>query len=124
MLRVFWVSFFFYIHLLFTILFSLFPDHFSVQTLIHEGGLVPKHLYKSESIEETNGAIQAHDHHGLYKAVDLKPGQLFELLIRNTDPKSVLTWDFEVLKNDTLFAVFHTEKEIEQSGNGMALAKE
>ncbi|XP_052896891.1 protein real-time [Anopheles moucheti] len=89
----------------------------SCNTLIHEGGLVPKHLYKSESIEENNGAIHAHDHHGLYKAVDLKPGQLFELLIRNTDPKSVLTWDFEVLKNDTLFAVYHTEKELEQSGN-------
>ncbi|XP_053664225.1 protein real-time [Anopheles marshallii] len=89
----------------------------SCSTLIHEGGLVPKHLYKSESIEENNGAIHAHDHHGLYKAVDLKPGQLFELLIRNADPKSVLTWDFEVLKNDTLFAVYHTEKELEQSGN-------
>ncbi|XP_050077208.1 protein real-time isoform X1 [Anopheles maculipalpis] len=85
-------------------------------TLIHEGGLVPKHLYKSESIEENNGAIHAHDHHGLYKAIDLKPGQMFELLICNTDPKSVLTWDFEVLKNDTLFAVYHTEKELEQSG--------
>uniref|UniRef100_A0A182NBD2 Protein real-time n=1 Tax=Anopheles dirus TaxID=7168 RepID=A0A182NBD2_9DIPT len=89
----------------------------SCNTLIHEGGLVPKHLYKSESIEESNGAIQAHDHHGLYKSVDLKPGQLFELIIRNTDPKSVLTWDFEVLKNDTLFAVYHTEKELEHSGN-------
>lgn len=89
----------------------------SCSTLIHEGGLVPKHLYKSESIEESNGAVHAHDHHGLYKSVDLKPGQLFELIIRNTDPKSVLTWDFEVLKNDTLFAVYHTEKELGASGS-------
>ncbi|XP_052868948.1 protein real-time [Anopheles cruzii] len=89
----------------------------SCNTLIHEGGLVPKHLYKSESIEESNGAIQAHDNHGLYKSVDLKPGQLFELAIRNNDPKSVLTWDFEVLKNDTLFGVYHTTKELERNAN-------
>ncbi|XP_053675655.1 protein real-time [Anopheles nili] len=89
----------------------------SCNTLIHEGGLVPKHLYKSESIEESNGAVQSHDHHGLYKSVDLKPGQLFELLIYNTDPKSVLTWDFEVLKYDALFAVYHTDTELEQRGN-------
>ncbi|ETN65821.1 CRAL/TRIO domain-containing protein [Anopheles darlingi] len=90
----------------------------SCTTLIHEGGLVPKHLYKSDSIEESNGgAVQAHDHHGLYKSVDLKPGQLFELIFRNTDPKSVLTWDFEVLKNDTLFTVYHSNKEFERNAN-------
>uniref|UniRef100_A0AAG5DH67 CRAL-TRIO domain-containing protein n=1 Tax=Anopheles atroparvus TaxID=41427 RepID=A0AAG5DH67_ANOAO len=88
----------------------------SCSTLIHEGGLVPKHLYKSESIEGSNGAVQAPDHHGLYKSVDLKPGQLFELIIRNTDPKSVLTWDFEVLKHDTLFAVYHTDQELGARG--------
>uniref|UniRef100_A0A182JLI4 CRAL-TRIO domain-containing protein n=1 Tax=Anopheles atroparvus TaxID=41427 RepID=A0A182JLI4_ANOAO len=88
----------------------------SCSTLIHEGGLVPKHLYKSESIDGSNGAVQAPDHHGLYKSVDLKPGQLFELIIRNTDPKSVLTWDFEVLKHDTLFAVYHTDQELGARG--------
>ncbi|XP_055540255.1 protein real-time isoform X2 [Wyeomyia smithii] len=86
-------------------------------TLIHEGGLIPKHLYKSDSVEENNGAHPAHDHHGLYKSIDLKPGQMFELIIRNTDPKSVLTWDFDVLKNDLLFALYRTDTAIEQSFN-------
>ncbi|XP_019558568.2 protein real-time isoform X2 [Aedes albopictus] len=86
-------------------------------TMIHEGGLIPKHLYKSESVEEHNGAPHSHEHHGLYKSVDLKPGQMFELIIKNTDPKSVLTWDIDVLKNDILFALYRTDKDLEQSFN-------
>ncbi|EDS34457.1 conserved hypothetical protein [Culex quinquefasciatus] len=90
-------------------------------TLIHEGGLIPKHLYKSESIDVEGGGhggmAQPHDHHGLYKSVDLKPGQIFELLIRNADPRSVLTWDFDVLRNDLLFALYRTDKQFEQVSN-------
>lgn len=89
----------------------------SCSTLIHEGGLIPKHLYKSESVEGTNNVAHPHDHHGLYKSVDLKPGQMFELLIRNADPRSVLTWDFDVLRNDLLFALYRTDKEFEQNVN-------
>lgn len=92
------------------------------QTLIHEGGLIPKHLYKSESIDVEGGGhggmAHPHDHHGLYKSVDLKPGQIFELLIRNADPRSVLTWDFDVLRNDLLFALYRTDKQFEQVSNG------
>uniref|UniRef100_A0A8D8H750 Protein real-time n=2 Tax=Culex pipiens TaxID=7175 RepID=A0A8D8H750_CULPI len=90
-------------------------------TLIHEGGLIPKHLYKSESIDVEGGGhggmAHPHDHHGLYKSVDLKPGQIFELLIRNADPRSVLTWDFDVLRNDLLFALYRTDKQFEQVSN-------
>lgn len=89
----------------------------SSKTMIHEGGLIPKHLYKSESAEENNGVPQTHEHHGLYKSVDLKPGQMFELIIKNTDPKSVLTWDIDVLKNDILFTLYRTDKDLEQSFN-------
>lgn len=96
----------------------------SCSTLIHEGGLIPKHLYKSESIDVEGGGVgghvaggHPHDHHGLYKSVDLKPGQIFELLIRNTDPRSVLTWDFDVLRNDLLFALYRTDKQFEQVSN-------
>ncbi|XP_058814646.1 protein real-time isoform X3 [Topomyia yanbarensis] len=90
----------------------------SYNTLIHEGGLIPKHLYKSDSVEENTGVPHGHDHHGLYKSVDLKPGQMFELVIKNTDPKSVLTWDFDVLKNDLLFVLYRTDSWIEQGFNG------
>lgn len=92
----------------------------SCSTLIHEGGLIPKHLYKSESIDVDGGSgavAHPHDHHGLYKSVDLKPGQMFELLIRNGDPRSVLTWDFDVLRNDLLFALYRTDKQFEQASN-------
>ncbi|XP_058451749.1 protein real-time isoform X2 [Malaya genurostris] len=91
-------------------------------TLIHEGGLIPKHLYKSDSAEENNGVPHGHDHHGLYKSVDLKPGQIFELIIKNTDPKSVLTWDFDVLKNDLLFGSYRTDSWIEQGFNDLTVS--
>jgi hypothetical protein len=89
-----------------------------LQTLIHEGGLIPKSLYKSDSMEENNESHHPHDHHNLYKSLDLKPGQFFELVIKNTDPKSVLTWDFDVLKNDIMFCLYKTNNDIQANFNG------
>ena len=60
-----------------------------------------------------------HDHHNLYKSVDLKPGQFFEMVIKNTDPKSVLTWDFDVLKHDIMFCIYKTNNDIQANTNGL-----
>uniref|UniRef100_A0A336LKE0 CSON007951 protein n=1 Tax=Culicoides sonorensis TaxID=179676 RepID=A0A336LKE0_CULSO len=79
-------------------------------TLIHEGGLVPKSLYRNESVDEHDGGH--HDHNGLYQTQNLTPGQLFELMIKNSDPKSVITWDFDCTKADVLFTIYHTDKEL------------
>lgn len=82
-------------------------------------------MYKTESFElddncimdETSGddvtatKIQLNEHN-LYNKVTVKPGQIHEVIIANKDPKSVLTWDYESIKNDMLFTVFKTEKEI------------
>lgn len=48
----------------------------------------------------------------LYKSVDLKPGQLYELVLRNDDPKSVLTWDFDVVTGCMQFTVFRTGQQM------------
>ncbi|XP_063698396.1 protein real-time isoform X2 [Culicoides brevitarsis] len=79
-------------------------------TLIHEGGLVPKSLYRNESMDEHDGSH--HDHSGLYQTINLTAGQIFELMIKNNDPKSVITWDFDCTKADVLFTVYHTDKEL------------
>uniref|UniRef100_U5EY27 Putative real-time n=1 Tax=Corethrella appendiculata TaxID=1370023 RepID=U5EY27_9DIPT len=88
----------------------------SCKALIHEGGLIPKHLYKSDSIEEHNGTKNVDDHN-LYKSIDLKPGQLYELIIKNNDPKSVLTWDFDAVKSDIMFTIYRTDKDISDNIN-------
>ncbi|XP_055676738.1 protein real-time isoform X2 [Lutzomyia longipalpis] len=87
-------------------------------TLVHEGGLVPKSLYKSALENEGNGEEKApHPHQDMYKSMDLRANQFFELVIKNDDPKSVLTWDFDVLNVDVYFTVFRTMETICQTGD-------
>ncbi|XP_026834785.1 protein real-time isoform X1 [Drosophila erecta] len=108
-------------------------------TMIHEGGLVPKTLYKMNSLEDhddevaaelpTTAAAQAlvpakrlsanhqHDHRNLYKSVDLKAGFTHELLIRNEDPKSVLTWDFDVMRSDLHFTLYRVTQELPEKND-------
>lgn len=33
-------------------------------------------------------------------------------MIKNNDPKSVITWDFDCLKANVLFTLYHTDKEL------------
>lgn len=108
--------------------------------MIHEGGLVPKTLYKMNSLEDHDddtpvasrvalavasasagdassevkrlSAAHQHDHRNLYKTVELKAGFTHELLIRNSDPKSVLTWDFDVMRNDLHFTLYRVTEEL------------
>lgn len=79
--------------------------------MLHEGGIVPKSLYKSLSDDEGNGS-PTHDGHHIYQSVDLKPGQVHEVLIRNNDPHSILTWDFDVLRSNLQFTVYRTSKSL------------
>lgn len=44
----------------------------------------------------------------MYKAVEVKQGEYFEVVLQNNDLKSVLTWDFDVLNMDVKFTVFRT----------------
>ncbi|BFF93374.1 protein real-time [Drosophila madeirensis] len=112
------------------------------KTMIHEGGLVPKTLYKMNSLEDHDddvtivspasgsalapvavapmkrlSAAHQHDHLNLYKSVDLKAGFSHELLIRNEDPKSVLTWDFDVMRNDLHFTLYRVTQELPQKND-------
>lgn len=76
---------------------------------MHEGGIVPKSLYKSQNDEEGIGS-PTHDGHHIYQSVDLKPGQVHEVIIRNNDPHSILTWDFDVLRSNLKFTVYRSSK--------------
>lgn len=99
------------------------------QTLIHNGGIVPKQLYKTESIDEADGNTDEDNSFGdvtattkiklneanLYQNVKLKPAQVHEILIKNDDDRAVLTWDFESVKTEVLFTVYETEVDISES---------
>jgi hypothetical protein len=92
--------------------------------LIHNGGVVPKQLYKVDSIEEPdgNGETDGDDvmaattiklnEASLYQSIKLRPGQFYEIVIKNDDHRAVLTWDFESVKTEVLFTIFETEAEI------------
>lgn len=90
---------------------------------------MPKNLYKSSldcerGISEgvSDGLVGVHEVHlhvneDMYKTVDLQQGDYFEIVLKNTDIKSVLTWDFDVHNTDVKFTVFRTmglSKDIEQ----------
>ncbi|XP_050318700.1 protein real-time [Bactrocera neohumeralis] len=105
---------------------EIIPDFLGgpCKTLIHEGGLVPKTLYKMNSLEdddaeeeeakktlEAGGALM-HDHRSLYKTVELRTGYIHEVIIPNEDPKSVLTWDFDVMRSDLHFTLYRATKEL------------
>lgn len=75
-----------------------------------EGGLVPKSLYMSDAWLEKEGCSLSED--SLYQSVSLGKGQLHEILVVNEDPGSVLTWDFDVMKQDVSFTVYRTSAPI------------
>lgn len=89
----------------------------SRQSLVHEGNLVPKSLYKSLSDEDgTRSPMHDRDGNHIYQSVDMQPAEVHEVLIRNNDPHSILTWDFDVLRSKLKFNVFRTSKKITATG--------
>lgn len=66
---------------------------------------------------DDSGLGACNEHNNLYKSVELRTGYVHEVIIRNTDPKSVLTWDFDVVRSDLHFTVYRVIKDIpEQKG--------
>ncbi|KAJ4444918.1 hypothetical protein ANN_06717 [Periplaneta americana] len=75
-------------------------------SLVLEGGLVPKGLYMTEGGLEKEGCPLTED--SIYHSVSLGRGQVHEVLVSNDDPGSVITWDFDVMRQDVMFTVFRT----------------
>lgn len=101
--------------------------------MIHNGGVIPKQLYKTDSIDEpdhgnidresdgddlTQTRIKLNEHN-IYQNVKLQPGQYYEIVIKNDDNRAVLTWDYESLKSEMLFTIYETtDAEINDFANG------
>ncbi|XP_063220835.1 SEC14-like protein 1 isoform X2 [Bacillus rossius redtenbacheri] len=80
------------------------------RTTLIEGGLVPKGLYMSEGDQEKEGGLLTDD--SIYRSVSLGRGQVHEALITMDDPGSVITWDFDVMRQDVAFTVLRTREPV------------
>ncbi|XP_054289717.1 protein real-time isoform X2 [Macrosteles quadrilineatus] len=78
------------------------------KTKVMEGGLVPKNLYLTEGELEKEGGHMTDD--TIYSSVSLGKGQVHEVLVCVEDPGCVITWDFDVMRQDVTFSVLRTEK--------------
>lgn len=93
--------------------------------MIHNGGVIPKQLYKTDSIEDepdhVDGNIEIEsdgddltqmkiklNESNIYQNVKLQPGQYYEIILKNDDRSAVLTWDYESSKSEILFTIYET----------------
>ncbi|CAL7933009.1 unnamed protein product [Xylocopa violacea] len=77
----------------------------SSEAYISEGGIVPKHLYKTE-LEPAS-----EQEHNLYHSISLSGGQIHRVIIHSNDPGAVLTWDFDVMRRNIIFTVLYQAKD-------------
>lgn len=84
-----------------------------------EGGVIPKQMYKNDSVDEPDNCIGDDESEipkmrinlneaNIYQNVELRPGQVHEIIIKNDDRKAVLTWDYESVKTEILFTIYET----------------
>lgn len=67
---------------------------------------------ENKKVLEAAGGALMHEHRSLYKTVELRTGYIHEVIIPNQDPKSVLTWDFDVMRSDLHFTLYRATKEL------------
>ncbi|KYN12771.1 Protein real-time [Trachymyrmex cornetzi] len=80
----------------------------SSETYVMEGGVVPKNLYRVD----LEGITGEHEH-SLYHSISLSRGQTHHVFIESDDPGAVLTWDFDVMRHNVIFTVFHKSRNSE-----------
>ncbi|XP_029433137.1 SEC14-like protein 5 [Rhinatrema bivittatum] len=75
---------------------------------IPEGGLIPKSLYQIEE-PETSDHIRLWTETIYHSACVLK-GAPHEMVVEILEGESVITWDFDILRGDVLFSLFHSKR--------------
>ncbi|XKL63866.1 hypothetical protein PGB90_006230 [Kerria lacca] len=92
---------------------SLIPDFLDgpCATNIREGGLVPKSLYLPDSELEKEGFSLGEN--SIYNSFTLHRGQVFEIVVHTKESGTVITWDFDVMRQDVLFTVYKVNLPLE-----------
>ncbi|XP_059010826.1 SEC14-like protein 5 [Mustela lutreola] len=80
---------------------------------VPEGGLVPKSLYLME--EEQEHTDQLRQWRETYQSASVLRGAPHEVAVEILEGESVITWDFDILRGDVVFSLYHS-KQMPQSG--------
>ncbi|XP_029804918.1 SEC14-like protein 5 isoform X2 [Suricata suricatta] len=75
---------------------------------VPEGGLVPKSLYLTE--EEQEHTDQLRQWRETYQSASVLRGAPHEVAVEILDAESVITWDFDILRGDVLFSLYHSKQ--------------
>ncbi|RLV94057.1 hypothetical protein DV515_00013252 [Chloebia gouldiae] len=81
---------------------------------VSEGGLVPKSLYQTEDEPENSDHIRLWTE-TIYHSASVLKGAPHEILVEILEGESVITWDFDILKGDVVFSLFHSKRAPEPS---------
>ncbi|KAK6301075.1 hypothetical protein J4Q44_G00291730 [Coregonus suidteri] len=77
-----------------------------------EGGTVPKSLYQSQQQQESPDDRLLTD--TIYQSAHCFTGAPHEIMIEILEGSSVITWDFDVLKGDLIFNIYHSKRTPDQ----------
>ncbi|XP_004864894.1 SEC14-like protein 5 isoform X1 [Heterocephalus glaber] len=75
---------------------------------VPEGGLVPKSLYLTE--EEQEQADQLRQWSETYHSASVLRGVPHEVALEILEGESVITWDFDILRGDMVFSLYHAKQ--------------
>ncbi|KAM4820318.1 SEC14-like protein 5 [Thomomys bottae] len=75
---------------------------------VPEGGLVPKSLYLTE--EEQEQADQLRRWSETYHSASVLRGAPHEVAVEILEGESVITWDFDILRGDVVFSLYHAKQ--------------
>ncbi|XP_077130375.1 SEC14-like protein 5 [Ranitomeya variabilis] len=90
---------------------EVIPDFLGGECMcnIPEGGLVPKSLYQSDDDAEMSDHIRLWTE-TIYHSALIYKGAPHEITAEILEVESVITWDFDVLRGDVVFSLFHSKR--------------
>ncbi|XP_021488050.1 SEC14-like protein 5 isoform X1 [Meriones unguiculatus] len=89
---------------------DVIPDFLGGESVcnVPEGGLVPKSLYLTE--EEQEQADQLRQWSETYHPASVLRGSPHEVAMEIPEGESVITWDFDILRGDVVFSLYHAKQ--------------
>ncbi|XP_021565942.1 SEC14-like protein 5 [Carlito syrichta] len=89
---------------------EVIPDFLGGESVcnVPEGGLVPKSLYLME--EKQEHADQLRKWSETYQSASVLRGAPHEVTVEILEGESVITWDFDILRGDVVFSLYHTRR--------------
>ncbi|NP_001404580.1 SEC14-like protein 5 isoform 3 [Mus musculus] len=89
---------------------DVIPDFLGGESVcnVPEGGMVPKSLYLTE--EEQEQADQLQQWSETYHSASVLRGTPYEVAMEIPEGESVITWDFDILRGDVVFSLYHAKQ--------------